>query len=154
MFLPLLSQLIMKQSLTHLTLLMLSITSFLKLLQISNHPSHFPRKKFYDYLPDLNIELFLTTPTDSTEISNIISSLNPPKIDEPNSISIKILQLLNKGVSDQLAILFNQSFSSGIFHSILKTSKIIPIHKKGSKLECSNYRPISLLSNIDIQTYV
>ena len=96
------------------------------------------------------MESFLTTPTDSTEISNMISSLNLPKIDEPNSISIKILQLLNKGVSDQLAILFNQSFSSGIFHSILKTSKIIPIHKKGSKLECSNYRPISWLSNIDI----
>ena len=46
-------------------------------------------------------------------------------------------------------MLFNQSFSSGIFPSILKTSKIIPIYKKGSKLECSKYRPISLLFNMD-----
>ena len=59
------------------------------------------------------------------------------------------MKLLNKDISDQLALLFNQSFSSGIFPSILKTSKIIPIYKKGFKLECSNYRPISLLSNID-----
>ena len=59
------------------------------------------------------------------------------------------MELLNKDISDQLAILFNQSFSSGIFSSILKTSNIIPIHKKGSKLECSNYIPISWRSNID-----
>ena len=50
---------------------------------------------------------------------------------------------------DQLAILFNQSFSSGIFPSISKTIQIIPIYKKVSKSECSNYKPISFLSNID-----
>ena len=109
----------------------------------------FSKKKYYDYLPLLNIESFFLTPPDSTEVSNIIFSLNQNKSDGPNSIPIKILNLLNKDISDQLAILFNQSFSSGIFPSILKTSKIIPIYKKGSKLECSNYRRISLLSNID-----
>ena len=106
-------------------------------------------KKKYDYLPPLNIESFFLTATDSTKVSNIIFSLNQNKRDGPNSIAIKILKLLNKDISDQLAILFNQSFSSSIFPSVLKTSKIIPIYKKGSKVECSNYRPISLLSNID-----
>ena len=106
-------------------------------------------KKKYDYLPPPNIESFFLNPTDSTEVSNIIFSLNQNKSDRPSSIPIKILMLLNKDISDQLAILFSQSFSSGIFPSILKTSKIIPIYKKGSKLECSNYRPISLLSSID-----
>ena len=56
---------------------------------------------------------------------------------------------IKKDISDKLAIPFNQSFSSGIFPSILKTSKIILIYKKSSELECSNYRRISLLSNID-----
>ena len=37
---------------------------------------------------------------------------------------------IKKDISDQLAIPFNQSFSSGIFPSILKTSKIILITKK------------------------
>ena len=31
----------------------------------------------------------------------------------------------------------------------MKTAKVIPIHKKDSKLEVPNYRPISLLSSID-----
>ena len=109
----------------------------------------FSKKKYFDHLPALNIESFFITPMDSTEVSNIISPLNQNKSDVPNSIPIKILKLLNKDISDQLTILFNQSFSSGTFPSIFKTSKIIPIYKKGSKLECSNYRPIFLLSNID-----
>ena len=106
-------------------------------------------KKRYDYFLPQNIESFFLTPTDSTEVFNIIFSLNQNKSDGLNSIPVKILKLLNKDISDQLAILFNQPFSSGIFPSVLKTSKIIPIYKKSSKLECSNYRPIYLLSNID-----
>ena len=81
----------------------------------------FSKKKYHDYLPPLNIESFILTPTDSTEVSNIIFSLNQNKSDGPNSIPIKILKLLNKDIPDQLAILFNQSFSSGIFPSILKS---------------------------------
>ena len=41
------------------------------------------------------------------------------------------------------------SFSSGSFPSILKTAKVVPVFKKGSKLDCCNYRPISLLSNVE-----
>ena len=48
-----------------------------------------------------------------------------------------------------LAILFNLSFSYGYFPTILKTSKETPIYKKDSKLKCTNYRPIPLLSNIE-----
>ena len=112
-------------------------------------PIRFSKKKYYDYLSPLNIELFFITLTDSTEFSNIISSFNRKRSDGPNVIPIKTLKMLNKDISDKLAILFHESFCSGIYSSILKTSKNIPIYKKGSKLECSNYRTISLPSNID-----
>ena len=63
--------------------------------------TRFSKKKYYDYLPPLNMESFFIIPTDSTE-----------------------------DISGRLAFPFNQSFSSGIFTSILKTSKVI--YKKGS----------------------
>ena len=48
-----------------------------------------------------------------------------------------------------LVSIFNLSFSSGVFPSQLKTAKVCPVFKKGSHLLLSNYRPISLLSNIN-----
>ena len=39
------------------------------------------------------------------------------------------------------------SFSTEQFPSFLKIAKVIPVHKKQSKVEYTNYRPISLLSN-------
>ena len=88
-------------------------------------------------------------PTNSEEITNIISSLNINKVCGPFSIPNKILILLKQDISLQLADLFNLSFSSGSFPSILKTAKVVPVFKKGSKLDCCNYRPISLLSNVE-----
>ena len=111
----LLSLLIMTQSLNHLTLLMPSITVLLKVAIGIQSYIRFSKKKYFDYLPPMNIEKFCITLYDSTEVSNIIFSLNQDKKDGPNSIPTKILKLLNKGISEQLAIVFNQSFSSGIF---------------------------------------
>ena len=36
-----------------------------------------------------------------------------------------------------------------VFPSVLKTAKVVPFFKKDSKLDYSNYRSISLLSNIE-----
>ena len=79
----------------------------------------------------------------------IKSSSNINKSCGPNSIPTKILHSVQDQISKHLATICNLSFSTGIFPTILKTAKVIPIHKKGSKLKVSNYRPIFLLSNID-----
>ena len=59
------------------------------------------------------------------------------------------LHLLQDQILNHLATICNLSFSTGVFPAILKTAKVIPIRKKNSKLEVSNYRLISLLCNID-----
>ena len=41
------------------------------------------------------------------------------------------------------------SFSTWQFPSVLKIAKVIPVHKKQSKVDYTNYKPIYLLSNIE-----
>ena len=51
-------------------------------------------------------------------------------------------------LSSPLCSLFNQSLSLGIFPDIWKEAHVCPIPEGGDKTAVSNYRPISLLSNI------
>ena len=105
-------------------------------------------KHFSDFLKNRSNISFFVSPTDKTEIENVISSLDSNKSVRPNSIPTKILKLLKNDISSQLSEILDISFSSGVFPSILKTAKVIPVQKKDSKLDFSNYCPISLLSNI------
>ena len=45
--------------------------------------------------------------------------------------------------------LFSLSFITGVFNSVLKTGKVLPAFKEDSKLDYSNYCPMSLLSSIE-----
>ena len=56
---------------------------------------------------------------------------------------------MKNDISDQLAVLFNPSFSCGSFPTILGTSKVTIIDKKDSKLKYSNHKPVSISPNID-----
>lgn len=45
-------------------------------------------------------------------------------------------------------LLFHLSLTRKIYLSFLKKCFVIPIHKLGDKLNCSNYRPISLFLSL------
>ena len=91
---------------------------------------NFLPRHYTDYLCNTNKNLFFLTPTDKNEISFIISSLDSHKSSGPNSIPVKILKLLQSDISQQLRDIFNMSFSTGQFPSVLKIAKVIPIHRK------------------------
>ena len=52
--------------------------------------------------------------------------------------------MLKNVISEQLSDLFKPSFTTGTFPTLLKTAKVVPIQKKDSKLDLTNYRWISL----------
>ena len=49
---------------------------------------------------------------------------------------------LKNEIFKQLADLFNLSFMTGVFPSVLKAAKVVPVFTIDSKLDYSNYRPI------------
>ena len=102
-----------------------------------------------DYISNGNPENFFLSLTNKEEIKFILFSLDINKSTEPHSIPSKVLNMLKNDISEQLADLFNLSFTTGTFPTLLKTAKIIPIHKKDSKSNFTNYRSISLLSKLD-----
>ena len=83
-------------------------------------------------------------PTSKKEIANTFN-----KVSGPNSMSYRMLFLLKNEITKQWVDLFNISFVTGIFPSVVKTANVLPVFKKDSKLVYSNYHPISLLSNIE-----
>ena len=123
--------------------------NFTSIAKKTNSNIKFSPRHYSDYLSHTNTNTFFLTPTDKNEISFIISSLDSHKSSGPNSIPVNILKLLKNDISQQLSDLFNLFFSTGQFPSVLKIAKVIPIHKKQSKVDYTNYRPISLLSNIE-----
>ena len=110
----------------------------------------FPGNKgFQTYLKKSNAKSFLIKPTTPQEIDTIINKLDTSKSVGPNSIPNQLIKSISKSISFPLANIFNSSFKNGAFPEFLKVSTIIPIYKKDSKLKAANYRPISLLSNIN-----
>ena len=122
---------------------------FTSVTEIVHSKIKFSNKLFKKFLSSEINYSFLITATNKEEIYEMITSLNSNKACGPNSIPTKVLHLLQDQISNHLATICNLSFSTGVFPAILKTAKVITIHKWNSKLEVSNYRPISLLSNID-----
>ena len=64
----------------------------------------------------------------------------------PSSILISILKVLKSELAGPLKVIFNTSFLTGIVPDKFKLARVIPVFKKGSQTNLSNYRPISLLS--------
>ena len=95
-----------------------------------------------DFLTGTHSCTFQCKNIDDISILKIINEL-PNKFGTGfNDISMTLLKAI------KTEIIFNQSLNTGIFPAKLKVAKVIPIHKKGSLNDISNYRPISLLPSI------
>ena len=103
-------------------------------LELQKRNIKYSHKHFSDYLSNETSGTIFLEPTDKEEIVNVIYSLNFNKASGPNSIPFRIYFFL------KMVDLFNLSCMTGVFPSVLKTAKVVPVFKKDSKLDYSNYR--------------
>ena len=89
---------------------------------------------------------FYLSATGPDEIQKIIMRLDSSKSTGPFGIPMFLLKTFKEFFSIWLSELINLCFETGEFPTLIKMAKVTPIHKKESKLDHLNYRPISLLS--------
>ena len=111
---------------------------------------HTEGQNFQNYLKNPNENTIFLKATSKIEILNTITTHIKKKGTGPHSVPHNILHLIKDIIAQPLADILNLSFQTGIYIENLKISRVVPIFKeKGSDLSPENYRPISLLSNIN-----
>ena len=106
-------------------------------------------KSFEDYMPPTpNIVPLRLQNTTPEYVITIVKSMAGKNSADFDGVSSKMIKFVIQSIAIPLSHIFNLSLSSGTFPEKLKKSRVIPIFKNGSKHDCNNYRPISLLSSI------
>ena len=101
---------------------------------------------YNEYMKNIKVSnSFFLKPANSTEIKEIILSLDINKSLGPNSVPVFILKVCDNLFAHYLSAIINISFVTGIFPDLCKVAKVIPVFKKDDPLNCLNYHPISLL---------
>lgn len=94
-----------------------------------------------------SIDSIYLTDTNDSEVSKIVADLKD-KSGGVDGINAKTLKLLNKHITSPLTHIANLCINNGTWPAALKKAEIIPIFKSGDDCIMSNYRPISLISNL------
>src|SRR5215469_18643825 len=83
--------------------------------------------------------------TSTQEIIKAIRTLKTTNTAGYDEISNRLLKLSAPFIASPLTYICNAVLKCGVFPDRLKYAFVKPVHKKGSKQDLSNYRPISLL---------
>ena len=103
-----------------------------------------PLKEYLNKIPINNNSMYLS-PTCENEISKLIKQLPNKKSHGYDKINNCLLKELRPVITLPLTIAFNKSLEEGIFPDCMKDADTVPLFKSKCKLDCNNYRPISLL---------
>ena len=78
-------------------------------------------------------------------VAQLLRELSPHKACGPDGLSARILRECADELAVPIEILCEMSVSRGSFPPFWRRANVVSIHKKGSKKNPENYRPVSLL---------
>ena len=108
-----------------------------------NANQNFPQ--YDEYLKNPTDASFNFEQVENSAVLHFINKLKPSHSCGCDKISSNISKMIAKEVSHCITLIINQTLSTGIVPSKLKTAKVIPVYKKNDKTLLKNYRPISVL---------
>ena len=88
-------------------------------------------------LSDLHVE--------QTEVEKCLKELKNGKSPGPDGLPVSVFKNCRQSLSGPLTDIFNSALQTGVFPVKWKLANVIPVLKKGSRFQVTNYRPISLL---------
>ena len=99
----------------------------------------------FNYITYTRLDLFCTTPE---EVFSALCILDSNKAVGADFICNKVLKECALSLCEPLSRLFNLYFTQCIFPATWKGANVVPLFKKENRHLVSNYRPVSLLSNL------
>ena len=87
-------------------------------------------------------------PVTAEEVSKYIDQLKNKSNVTFGQVTNKLLKGTKDNISQYIADIMNRSFEESAVPTLLKRARVCPIYKRGSRLICSNYRPISIFPDI------
>ena len=112
------------------------------------------KAKLPDTMPSLPQQRRLTNSSlyslsfSESEVLKVLKGLDIAKATGPDGISNRLLKLTADSICRPLCTIFNKCMEHGKFPTLWKKAHVSPIFKANDRQNHTNYRPISLLSNI------
>ena len=110
-----------------------------------------PQMSIFESMKPRN-ENFISTwkKTDVKEVLDIIkNALDSSKSPGCDNIPAVLIKCCAHVIAPVLVKFFNRFLDLGIYPNCLKTARVTSLHKGGDRLNCENYRPISVLTQIN-----
>jgi hypothetical protein len=110
--------------------------------------SYTPSNDFTDFLNNKleGVPKFSIPHITPDKIKSALKNMNPNKSVGLDDINLNLLRLNNPNIVLALCNIINTSLADGTFPTLWKSAKVFALHKGGSRTDCNNYRPVSVLS--------